>query len=380
MKICCITKDIYAGGAGKSLYVLLSRLASSHSIKVLSFSSDNNVPLTSSNIEHSTIKSGFYPFHFSSGARNPFFINYAAWIVRCMGLFSTVKKVKDFSPDLVLLNGFQALWYAPFIRKNKTRVVLFARELLNQDYQDSKFALKIIDKYIDCVIAITENEKDQLGAIKPAVHVVYNSFEGSFDEESFSGFHEQQEVKVGVFGTIQRTKGQYLIISLTEKYIDEIKSKRIKFYLYGGPSTFTTRDGGKEQLEELVIQKGLQDFIVFPGWVKDVSSEMKKMDIILRTDASGCPWGRDIIEAMSLGKPVIAAGSSTVFIKPRQTGLLFREKSIEEMAGCLFELVEDAKLRINLGRSAREFARTNFDPDKNARRVESIFEDVVGNS
>lgn len=380
MKIACITKDIFAGGGGKSLYVLLSRLSNSLEINVFSFSRENSGPLKEKNIGHSTIGSGFYPFHFSSGARNPHFINYAAWFVRCLGLYPTINKIKKYAPDVVILNGFQSLWYARFL-KDDVKVVLFARELLNSNYLDSRWALGLIDKYVDCVIAITENEASQLQGVKPPVHVVYNSYEGELSEENNNDaaskdYRIKDKIKIGVFGTIHRIKGQYLIIDLVDRYHDLINQYNIKFYLYGGASTVTTRDGGREQLEKLVSQKGYREFIEFPGWVNNVSTEMRKMDIILRTDCSGSPWGRDIIEAMSVSKPVIAAGQSEVFIKNGETGILFQPKNIDSMWQAINAVCSSREKMTQLGQNAFRFAKKNFDASINAAKVYDIIKNL----
>jgi glycosyltransferase involved in cell wall biosynthesis len=210
--------------------------------------------------------------------------------------------------------------------------------------------------------------------------VVYNSFNGDFSDLLTQGLQNTNEVKIGVFGTIHRIKGQYLLIDLVEKYLSKVKSLYIKFFIYGGGSQVTTRDGGREELMDAVKNKQLDDYIKFPGWVSDTNTEMKKMDIILRTDTSGCPWGRDVIEAMSNAKPVVAAGSSQVFIKHGITGLLFPPFDIDLMADNIFLLADDPEKRYKMGNAALDFAMEKFDVKKNAHSILEILEGLLSNS
>jgi len=379
MRICCITKDIYAGGAGKSLFVVVAKFAETANVFVLSKNQSNRELLQKYGVNYLKINSGFFPFHYLSGARKPLLLNYLAWLARSISLFSTLSKVRAIEPDIIILNGFQTLWYAPFLNK-QSKVVLFAREILNWQRWDALLASKILNKYVHCVIAISENEAAQLSGITPPVHVVYNSFDGDFTDPPIKNNKSADEIKVGVFGTIHRIKGQYLIIDLVKKYLSKVDMLKIKFYIYGGPSKITTRAGGREELIEAVKNKHLENYILFPGWVSDTNTEMNKMDIILRTDTSGCPWGRDIIEAMSNAKPVVAAGSSQVFIKQGLTGLLYPPTDIGKMAENIFLLADDPEKRQKIGLAAYEFARQKFNFETNVQAIIKILEDLLSNS
>ena len=114
--------------------------------------------------------------------------------------------------------------------------------------------------------------------------------------------------------------------------------------------------------------------------MRDTKREMLNMDIILRTDTSGCPWGRDIIEAMSSGKPVIAAGDSQVFIEHGKTGLLYPPCDIDKMAENIFLLAQNKVKRQNMGTSAYNFAKENFDAENNTQKILAILDNLIAAS
>ena len=109
----------------------------------------------------------------------------------------------------------------------------------------------------------------------------------------------------------------------------------------------------------------------------DVSHHMRTMDLILRTDTSGCPWGRDIIEAMSNGLPVIACGTSEVFIKSGINGFLYNKQDIDEMASYIFKIVENPLLRAKMSKESLFFAQEHFSPQKNSDKIYEILNKVV---
>ena len=80
------------------------------------------------------------------------------------------------------------------------------------------------------------------------------------------------------------------------------------------------------------------------------------------------------------GKPVVASGSSdgAGVLLPGKTGLLLQDATPRELASALRLLVEDPELRQRLGAAAAEHARERFDPARNARAVERVYEDLLG--
>ncbi|MBW1895283.1 MAG: glycosyltransferase family 4 protein [Deltaproteobacteria bacterium] len=374
MRVCCITRTVNTGGAGKSLQILLNRMPESVEPIILTRSKSYVYRRLHKRIRYVTTSSGFYPFHYLGETRDPLWLNYLAWIGRSAFVFKAVCLIRRLSPDIVVLNGFQALWYAPFLSE-KVKVVLYAREILNMSKRDSVFAVKNIDRYVDHVICITENHRDHLHGIKCPRSIVYNADETVLSEplpKKTLSSENKNEVNVGVFGTIHHVKGQFLILDLVGKYREKVEALKIKFFIFGGNSGLTTRHDGREQLMRRVVKNGWQEFIKFPGWVNDASTAMQRMNFILRTDIVGCPWGRDVIEAMSNGRAVVAPGESQVFIKPGLTGFLFPPGDVEKMAEVIFDLASKPEKCTRLGKSAYLFAQENFDPKRNALKVFDI--------
>ena len=82
------------------------------------------------------------------------------------------------------------------------------------------------------------------------------------------------------------------------------------------------------------------------------------------------------------GKPVVASGSANGggILLPGETGILLDEPTPENIARALRTLAENPELRHRLGAAAALHARVAFDPERNARAVEKIYESMLAPS
>src|SRR5205085_375585 len=96
-------------------------------------------------------------------------------------------------------------------------------------------------------------------------------------------------------------------------------------------------------------------------------------------DASYVTGGGAVRGAAASGVPGVASGSRTGggVVVPFERGVLVEDFGATTLAEAVAELVRDEGRRRSLGRAAREHAERNFDPGKNARRIEGIYRRVL---
>jgi len=106
------------------------------------------------------------------------------------------------------------------------------------------------------------------------------------------------------------------------------------------------KDYGYEFHKYLTKNK-LQDYVdILPMLYLDkFYSLLNEIDIYIRPSLAGDPWGRDIIEAMAFGKPVIATGESEFYIQNNKSGFLVSPGNPHEMADKIYKLISNEKLR-----------------------------------
>ncbi len=86
----------------------------------------------------------------------------------------------------------------------------------------------------------------------------------------------------------------------------------------------------------------------------------------------------ELIEAMALGKPVLATtvGSVSDLVKNEETGLLVPVKDADALASQLGRLVRDPELRDRLGKAAKAHARGDCSIQGNMRGLERLYRDI----
>jgi glycosyltransferase involved in cell wall biosynthesis len=120
----------------------------------------------------------------------------------------------------------------------------------------------------------------------------------------------------------------------------------------------------EKQLKELIQSKGLADHvsIVYTPYVHAL---INKADIaILTSEKEGIPRG--LMEAMALGKPVVATNvlGTNELVVDQETGFLVPLEDQEAFNRCLLQLATDASLRQKFGQAGRARIASQFDDAK----------------
>jgi glycosyltransferase involved in cell wall biosynthesis len=138
-----------------------------------------------------------------------------------------------------------------------------------------------------------------------------------------------------------------------------------------------TRDYETEA-KRLVDQLGLDEVLHFVPFTQDTAELYRASDVVV-APSQGPELGRPVIEAAASGVPVVASGSRTGggVVVPGRTGVLVDDFGSETLADAVAGLLRDEELRQTLGRAARRHAEENFDPARNARRVEEIYRRIA---
>ena len=130
-----------------------------------------------------------------------------------------------------------------------------------------------------------------------------------------------------------------------------------------------------DELRRLAHQLGIERNVVFTGFVEDLVEVMDAFDIFaLSSLYEGLPTV--VIEAMALGKPVVATkvGGTPEIITDGADGFLARPGDPEDLAQKLLKLLRDEQLKGDMGRSALEKVHERFDIRRRVREVEEIYE------
>ena len=184
-------------------------------------------------------------------------------------------------------------------------------------------------------------------------------------------------VLVGVVTRITPEKGIHVLVSA----IGELKGKaNVKLLIVGGPY-FQKDIDYMEALKQEVADLGIEDSVIFTGFLSDTRIVTSLLDIVLVPSIipEACP--RTIIEAMAVGKPVIATplGGSKELVTP-ETGILVPPEDASAVAAAIATLATDREQLAAKGSAARARAVQLFSSKKNTALTEAVYTELLAAS
>ena len=129
----------------------------------------------------------------------------------------------------------------------------------------------------------------------------------------------------------------------------------------------------RAEYEALSRALGIGGRVIFAGFRDDVRPAVIDFDVLCLPSYQE-PFGRSIVEAMALGRPVVASrvGGIPEIITDGTDGLLVPAGDPDALASAIARLVDDPSLRRELGAAARATVRTRFDVAVLTRRLQAL--------
>ena len=154
-------------------------------------------------------------------------------------------------------------------------------------------------------------------------------------------------------------------------------------YLVGAADCFDANDnlvffiiGDGElrpELEKMIQEKGLERKVFLVGQIPDAHRFLPAFDVfVLSSVKEGFPWA--LIEAMSAKLPVIATdvGAVPEIIDDHKNGLIIKPGDSVGLANKIKEIIENDRLKNELGIQAHQTVLFKFELDKMVKQVEEL--------
>ena len=181
-------------------------------------------------------------------------------------------------------------------------------------------------------------------------------------------------ILVGVVTRITPEKGIHFLV----RAMRELKGEKdVKLLIVGGPY-FQKDVDYMGALKQEVTDLGIEDSVIFTGFLSDTRIVTSLLDIVLVPSIipEACP--RTIIEAMAVGKPVIATplGGSKELVTVG-TGILVPPEDASAVAEAIATLATDRERLAAMGTAARDRAVQLFSSEKNTALTETVYTELL---
>ena len=133
----------------------------------------------------------------------------------------------------------------------------------------------------------------------------------------------------------------------------------------------------RQELEDLVKKLRLEDIVEFLGFVDEENIvRLYQESMFFVTNSSWEHFGLPVLEANACGKPVIAraVGGVPEIVKDGVTGFIFN--NLDELLEYVKTLLDNKKLRLEMGREARKHAEM-FDWTNGGKRYLELYKKIM---
>lgn len=290
-----------------------------------------------------------------------------------MTLLHLVRVVREQRIDIIHTHLTRATYYGLLLGLLTRKPVVSTVHVFTSDP-----AYRWLSRLGNPLIAVSEAVRRWLiehGVPASEVQTIYNAT----DFVSLNGAHANapQEVRkefglpessklIGLFAKVTPIKGQDLLLEALPQVLHSHPDTHVLF-------VGSTNGEFARRIQQRAKELSVSRHVVFTGLRADVARLMQAVDVVTlpsRTET----FGLAVLEAMALGKPVVATrvGGLPELVRDGETGILV-DYTTTSLAHALNELLSSADLRHRLGQTARTFACQYYTPEHMVQRVEAVY-------
>ena len=287
--------------------------------------------------------------------------------------------------DVVHFNHEALAWLGLWLRPRTNAGFVFHNRTMLQHTLFARAQIRAINSAADGTVYITENEQNNARSlgIKNSGKVIYNSV---VRYKKFIKCHELVEdrttFKVCCLSNFSWNRGGDRLIEVAE-ILKSWKRTDVQFVMLGevtlsgslpGELGKIAKNGGN--LVDYAISRGVGDMFLFLGHMSEPETVLLGCNTVAKPSRELNPWGRDILEGMAMGKPIIGIGSYEGFVKNGETGFLLPKYDAEKFAERIVYLVDNPQKATRMGLNARKLVEEQCNGIERAHDLTQVWQKV----
>lgn len=374
------------GGSYYSLLYLLEGLNKDLYESYVLFCNDNVLIPRFKEVAKEVFVYNYDPFGsnpFNSWKTIPRFLKHI--IMKQTKLKRIIKKVK---PDLVHLNNSYAVNHEWVLACLLNNIKIVAHDRGTRP--PATWQTKMFAHFLDAIIPVSDAYADYVikQGLKPKrIRRVYNGL----DADTFNKYCtpetrirlreelgiSRDTILIGMVGNIDFWKGQLVFA----KAMDAIINNDEHHYDVRGIIVGDTPIGAEQyekQIRDFIKYRDIEDKVKLLGFRKDIPQLLSAMDIFVHASVEPEPFGRVILEAMVMGKPVVATrpGGPCEIINDCITGYLIPMNDHISMKEAIMRYIKEPSNAKDMGKAAQEDAEAKFSVSRMVEEIEMIYEEI----
>lgn len=296
------------------------------------------------------------------------------------------RKIKEIGPDLVHSNSAYCLYGAFAARLARVRHLWHIREMAPQVPVLTAAYAGMIRWLSTTVLSMSDASMDALYSKRRDNFVIMPdaldapAFRASLDP---GRLRRELEIAadtpiVGFAARLDPWKGADVFIDAAAE-VAKTSSNAVFVIAGGSPQGLEFH---YDELQAQVRALGLQDRLIFLGWryqLQDMADVMAGFDMFCHTSVVAETFGLVLLEAMSVGTPVIAAkaGGPLTIIEDGISGLLTEPGDASALAEAIRQLLDDPDRAAAIGAAGRARQDAEFSVPVFVKRLSAIYDQTV---
>jgi glycosyltransferase involved in cell wall biosynthesis len=281
--------------------------------------------------------------------------------------------VRETAARLIHANGSRAMFYAGLAGRLEGRSVIWHVRVADRDVVLDRVLARLSTRIIVTSKAV-ETRFSWLESSK--IRRIYNGVDlGRFSPHT-APHGLKRSLQVPDDAPVVLSIGRFVPYKGYDHLLEAVSLMRSK-----RPDVHWVLVGDGELKGQLLVhcqRLNLQAVVHFTGWREDVADLLAVSDLFVLPSLSE-HFGRVLIEAMAMGKPVVAtdAGGVPEIVLHGETGLLVAPAQPRPFADAMLRLLEDRPLATRFGKAGRQRAERQFSLSQHILNVEEIYAECV---
>jgi len=233
----------------------------------------------------------------------------------------------------------------------------------------------------------TEKCQEKYHARTPKVELIYPAIAPSTlsisipDARQKFGIAPDAQV-FGLVGRISSMKGQREFVDVALKLLQN--RPQLQFMLIGSSFENHQTEYAREVFKKIKTSP-FSDRFICTGYLPNPEPAMQACDVIVNASTTAEPFGLTLIEAMQLGKTVIAPaqGGPLEIIDEGKDGFFYEPRNLDSLAAQIVsasKLTQNLEKRHALSQAAREKVRSKFGLNRMMKQLEAEYRLILGDA
>ncbi|WP_420552781.1 glycosyltransferase family 4 protein [Tenacibaculum aiptasiae] len=266
-------------------------------------------------------------------------------------------------------NRPEIMKFYPHLKKFPSNVLISPKKWKEKEESFIKKANRVIVVTKDAKEEIVERTKIDSSTIS----VVPNTVRSSFYEKSLVEVSENKKKDNFVLlyiGDTGERRGLKTVVRSLPKLAKAIKD--IKLVIVGKVTNELKLEVDKLKITDYVDFQGWQNESTFVKYIQESDVCLSPLHRNIHHDTT---YANKLFQYMSLGKPLIVSNATAQkkLVEEYNTGLVHKEKDVEDFENKVLELYNNSLLREQLGKNGRGFVQNEFTWDKTSKELINLY-------